>query len=112
MDRDAEPGNARSSLKPAEQVIGQLQRFDRGGEREITGLHDEWFVLVYLDRAHRLADRLWVAGIDKAVAAVLEDHEGGAEPEINRNGAELPRKIGRGGDLDPPLLQRAHDIAV
>ena len=112
MNGDAEPRDARSAFHPTQQIVSEFEILDRVRQREIARLHDERFILRNLDRAHRFADRLGMSWIDKAVAAVFEDHEGGAEAEIDRNRAELPRKIGLRGDLDSPLFHRPQNIAV
>src|ERR1019366_2642081 len=99
MHDNSNASQAGSSLQPPQHIVVQLQDLLGYCEHEFAWLEDKRIAAFHHNRPHQILNAAFFAQIDVGVAAVLENIEFIAEPEVDRATAELfRRQLGR--DLD------------
>ena len=98
----------RLALQASDQVVRQLDPFERLAEHEFAGMEDER--LVVADRQQLGQVGLWRPDIDVRVAVVPEDTERPIEMQIDGRRLEVLRVVRLDGDAAG--IERRADVAV
>jgi hypothetical protein len=112
VDDDPEAAQAAAAFEPGEQVRRELEGFDRHPEHELARVERERFLGADLHFPHDFVDVHAFPEVDVREAAVLEDPESGAEPEVDGAAAQLRVEIDGGRDADLARGQVQSDVTV
>ena len=108
VDEQAESAQELLPLEPRDEIVGQLDPFERLAEHEFARVQDER--LLVLDRDELGQVRLRRPDVDVRVAVVAEDPEAAVEVQVDRRRLQV-RRVVRADD-DPPGLELGPDVAV
>jgi hypothetical protein len=108
VDEQPEAAQGRLPFEPGDEVVRQLDPFERLAEHELAGVQDERLVVVDLQELGQV--RLRRADVDVRVAVVAEDPERPVEMEVD--GARLEIRGVVRPDADLARFERRPDVAV
>jgi hypothetical protein len=108
VDDEAQAAEARLALDPRDDVVGQLDPFERPPEAELAGVDDERLVVADRDLLGEVRRRL--GEVDRGGAMVVEDAERVAKAQVDAR--RLHHRRAPRLDPDPPVAHEAQDRAV
>ncbi len=108
MDEQAEPPERRLALQAGDQIVRQLDPFERLTQHELTRVQHEGLVVGDAQKLGQV--RLGRADVDVWIAVVAEDAEAAVQVEVDRGRLEIGRIVGI--DSHAPARKRGRDVAV
>ena len=106
--RRPEPAQRALPFQPRDEIVRELDPFERLAEHELAGMEDERLVVGDADDLGQV--RLRRARVDVGVAVVAEDPELAVEVEVDRRRLEAGRVVRV--DADPARLEGRADVAI
>ena len=107
MNEEAEAAKRRFPVEPCDDVVRELDAFERGAENELARVQDERAILDFYELGQL---SLLDLDVDVRVAVVVEDAEEPVDADVDAR--RLQERLVVRVDLDPPLGEQAGDRRV
>jgi hypothetical protein len=108
VDQQAEAAQTALPIESGDDIVREPDPLKRRAEHELTGVEDEWPLVVDLDELGQVVLRL--LDVDEGVARVVEDAEEAVHPHVDARRLEQLAVIRL--DLDPALVEQPRDRSV